>query len=54
MIVPISCRKKISAIDKGAIVSAVPLLNPMRIQAARKLAYEYVNAVQIAHARYSV
>jgi hypothetical protein len=54
MIVPISCRKKIFAMDKGAIVSAVPLLNPMRIRAAGKLVYEYVSAVQVARAGYSV
>lgn len=54
MTVPLSCKKKTSAIERGAIVSAAPDPNPMRIRAAKKLPYVYVHAAQIAHIKYRV
>jgi hypothetical protein len=51
MTAPRSCKKKTSAIDKGAMVSEAPDPNPMRILAAKKLPYEVEQAAHAAQAR---
>ena len=52
MTVPRSCRKKTSAIERGARHSAAPAASPMTILAAKNDPYPLVKASQKAVARY--